>query len=111
MLDLHSSSRFWGLVYKFEYCTYLNRASFISTTPDIMFMLSYGITQSIYSRWDARTISAFNRASGDYRLRRVTVQLDESMGFGQVTPLLLLILPLLAAAEIFYGESFATVLW
>lgn len=32
------------------------------------------------------------------------LEMDSSMGFGQITPLFLLVLPVLGAAEIYYGQ-------
>ncbi|KAK7192741.1 hypothetical protein PSPO01_01449 [Paraphaeosphaeria sporulosa] len=62
------------------------RQSFISKSPPLIFMMSFGLSQIIYNRW----------------LVEETVVMDSSMGFGQITPLFLLILPLLAGAEIYY---------
>jgi hypothetical protein len=60
--------------------------SLLTAAPPLAFMLAYGFTQMIYFRWlDA----GFEDTT--------------SMGFGQITPLFLLVLPILAAAEIYYG--------
>lgn len=100
MQDTELGSLHPRLLYSYLYATSLHQGSFIATTTEIMFMISYGITQSISARWTSR-----GYGSTDH-FRKVTVHHDRSMGFGQVTPLLLLILPLFAAAEIYYGESF-----
>lgn len=62
--------------------------SFISRSPPLIFMISFGLSQVICSRWfiDDEVI------------------IESSMGFGQITPLFLLVLPLLAGAEIYYGK-------
>ncbi|KAK6541621.1 hypothetical protein TWF694_007421 [Orbilia ellipsospora] len=60
--------------------------SFLSQTPPLIFMLAYGLSQIIYSQW----------------FSVVEVRLDTSMGFGQIIPLFLLVLPIFAAAEIYY---------
>jgi hypothetical protein len=91
----------------FMYALALYSHSFISVTPDILFMLSYGITQSVGARWNKRTLYSMMGPGETETLgipHETTVELDSSMGFGQVTPVFLLILPLLAAAEIYYGE-------
>lgn len=64
--------------------------SFLQCIAALMFFLSYGISGVVADRWL------------DY-----SVDLEEgssTMEFGQIVPLVLLILPLLAFAEIFYGE-------
>lgn len=61
--------------------------SFLSLGPMLTFMISFGFTQLYLGRWH----------SG------VPLEIDTSMGFGQITPLFLLVLPVLCAAEIYYG--------
>lgn len=61
--------------------------SFLSTGPLLVFMVSYGFTQLYNSRWHTGA----------------PVSVDQSMNFGQITPLFLLILPVFSAAEIYYG--------
>ena len=63
--------------------------SFLSTIPFMAFSLSYGISRVVDIRW--------NRA---FSLKGAN-QLD----VGQIVPLLLLVIPILAGAEIFYGEQ------
>jgi hypothetical protein len=60
--------------------------SFLSTGPLLVFMASYGFTQLYVNRWTAA----------------IPVTIDQSMNFGQITPLFLLVLPFLAAGEIYY---------
>ena len=61
--------------------------SFLSLGPLIIFMVTYGFSQLYINRWHPD----------------VPVVIDESMTFGQITPIFLLVLPIFAAAEIFYG--------
>lgn len=63
--------------------------SFLHVIPYLVFMLVFSFCQMLVLRWRDMWITL-----GD-----VNVQ----MGFGQITPLLLTVLPLLAAAEIYYG--------
>ncbi|KAH7119139.1 hypothetical protein B0J11DRAFT_86453 [Dendryphion nanum] len=58
--------------------------SFLSLGPLIIFMVTYGFAQLYINRWHPD----------------VPVTVDESMTFGQITPLFLLVLPIFAAAEI-----------
>ena len=72
----------------------LNRASrsysdsFLAHGPLLMFMIAYGFTQLYGSRWHPN----------------IDVYVDSSFSFGQITSLFLLVLPVLAAAEIYYGK-------
>lgn len=64
--------------------------SFFLSIPSIAFSYSYGISQAATYRWeDPPTLS------------------DDSsyMGFGQIMPILLLVLPMFAALEAYYGSS------
>ena len=66
--------------------------SFLQCIAALFFFLSYGISGVVADRW-----------------LNYHVDLSEgsnTMEFGQIVPLVLLILPLLAFAEIFYGKSF-----
>lgn len=63
------------------------RRSCLSQAPSLAFMVTYGLTQLIYYRW-------LEPVFDDTR----------DMGFGQITPLFLLVLPALVATEIYYGE-------
>jgi hypothetical protein len=60
--------------------------SLLTAAPSLAFMLAYAFTQLVYVRW-----------------LDVALEDEQSMGFGQITPLFLLVLPILAAAEIYYG--------
>ena len=62
--------------------------SFLSQLPGIAFSFSYGISQIVLYRWMLAP-----ELSDD----------GSSMDFGQITPLLLLIIPVFASAEIHYG--------
>ena len=63
--------------------------SFLSNIPALLFGLSYGISQVSVVRW-------FNPPD--------MTEAADTMSFGQIVPLFLLILPALAAAEIYYSE-------
>jgi hypothetical protein len=65
--------------------------SYLQLIAALFFFLSHGVSQVVATRW------------GDYQvdLRRDS----NTMEFGQIVPLILLIIPLLAAAEIFYGTQ------
>jgi hypothetical protein len=65
--------------------------SMLPLVPPMTFMLVFGFAQVILFRWEL----------GDFD----AVEVDTSMGFGQIIPLILLALPFLAAAEIYYGKS------
>lgn len=64
--------------------------SFLSRIPGIAFSFSYGTSQVVLYRW---------------LMKPEFVVDDSKMDFGQITPLLLLIIPVLAAAEIYYGRN------
>ena len=55
------------------------------------FMLVFGLAQMILFCWEL----------GDYK----AIEVDTSIVFGQIIPLILLALPFLAAAEIYQGRS------
>lgn len=63
--------------------------SFLSLGPMLTFMISFGFAQLYLNRWHTG----------------IPVEIDTSMSFGQITPLFLLVLPILAAAEAYYGKS------
>jgi len=67
------------------------RGSFLSLAPPLMFMLSFGFANLVFTRW----------------MNHTPVIVDGGMGFGQITPICFLALPILAAAEIYYGMSSA----
>jgi hypothetical protein len=64
------------------------RNSFLSRIGALFFSLSYGVTQVVVSRF-----------AGAPAMK----QSSKSWDFGQIVPLVLLFLPVLAAAEIYYG--------
>jgi hypothetical protein len=67
-------------------CSGLYSRSMISIFPPLIFMLTYGFTQMVLYRWQQSNV------------------LDATdMGFGQITPLILLILPAFSAAESYFG--------
>ena len=63
--------------------------SFLSLGPMLTFMIAFGFTQLYLGRWNSGT----------------PLELDTSMGIGQITPLFLLVLPVLVAAESYYGQN------
>ena len=72
---------------------YLNKemqGSFLSEILTLLFGVSYGISQLITSRMEVPTAGI----SGD----------QNAMSFGQLVPLLLIALPVLAAGEVYFGE-------
>lgn len=73
----------------FTMSNHVYQRSFLSQAPSLAFMLTYGLTQLIHFRW----LTWFG----------TPVQESRSMGFGQITPIFLLILPVVAAMEIFTG--------
>lgn len=64
--------------------------SFLSSISGIAFSFSYGIAQVVSYRWVYGSGLTGNASAID---------------FGQITPLFLLVLPVLAAAEIYYGTT------
>jgi hypothetical protein len=65
----------------------LYRNSLLPAFPSLALVLTYGFVQLIVYRWillDAQDV--------------------KEMGFGQITPLFMLVLPVLTAAEIYHGE-------
>ncbi|XP_014551783.1 hypothetical protein COCVIDRAFT_20029 [Bipolaris victoriae FI3] len=60
--------------------------SFLSLGPPLIFMISYGFAQLVFTRW----------------MHPLPIVVDGGMGFGQITPLCFLIIPFLAAAETYY---------
>ncbi|KAF2249968.1 hypothetical protein BU26DRAFT_293113 [Trematosphaeria pertusa] len=53
-----------------------------------LFLLAYGFAQMAYFRWGTTAL-----------------RIDSSMGFGQITPIFLLVLPILAGGEIYYETA------
>ena len=74
-----------------KYAEYRYWHSMLPLVPPMTFMLVFGLAQMILFRWEL----------GDYK----AIEVDTSMGFGQIIPLILLALPFLAAAEIYQGRS------
>ena len=64
--------------------------SFLSNLPVLLFCLSYGITQVSTTRWFFPPKLA---------------EKANTVSFGQIVPLLLMLIPVLAAAEVYYGEQ------
>lgn len=80
------------LILKWRLAYSMYEHSFLPVVSFLVFMLVYGFVQMIVTRW-ATWWTHF-------------VDVDANMGFGQITPLLLTVLPLLAAAEVYYGMYF-----
>jgi hypothetical protein len=81
------TGRSWGPGLEMMILCY--QGSFLSKLPPMLFDLAFGISQVVSSRWQyaPKLGEASNR-----------------MDFGQIVPLFLLSLPMLVAAEIYYGE-------
>jgi hypothetical protein len=81
------TGRSWGPGLEMMILCY--QGSFLSKLPPMLFDLAFGISQVVSSRW------------------KYAPELGEAsnrMDFGQIVPLFLLSLPMLVAAEIYYGE-------
>ncbi|KAF2027973.1 hypothetical protein EK21DRAFT_70824 [Setomelanomma holmii] len=75
----------WALLSQQAVVENMYRNSLLPVAPLLTFMLTYGFTRMINYRW-----------------MQAEFEDVASMGFGQITPLFLLVLPVLAAAEIYY---------
>lgn len=86
---------------KLAYASHLHRVvyaysdSFLASVSGIAFSFSYGVTRVVVTRWKLSPASLPSEA--------------QTMGFGQIMPVLLLCLPFLAAGESYYGESIVSV--
>jgi hypothetical protein len=74
---------------RFSYLMAEYETSYLSQIPSLWFGLSYGLTQVIIARWDSQAVPD-----------------DQAniMGFGQIVPLVLLVLPMFSASEVYYGK-------
>jgi hypothetical protein len=70
--------------------SYQYNGSFLASMSDTAFSISYGISQVIAYRWLDDDAPTGNGSAID---------------FGQITPLFLLVLPILVAAEVYYGTN------
>jgi len=75
--------------------SYQYNASFLSSMPGVAFSFSYGISQVVAYRW-------LNQG--------VSIGIPSTIDFGQITPIFLLVLPILVAAEIYYGTASSSLL-
>jgi hypothetical protein len=75
--------------------SYQYDASFLSSMSGVAFSFSYGISQVVAYRW-------FNQG--------VSIGIPSTIDFGQITPIFLLVLPILVAAEIYYGTASSSLL-
>jgi hypothetical protein len=87
--SIHSKWRAKWIATSYEYDD-----SFLSSMPDIAFSFSYGVTQVVSFRWIYASLDGLSLSST-----------ASAIDFGQITPLFLLVLPVLAAAEIYYGKD------
>ena len=85
---LSATSRFMK---RFGLCFGAYSRSFLQLIASLFFLLSFGISAVVADRWLDFDVDLEDRSS--------------TMEFGQIVPLVLLIIPLLAYAEVFYGES------
>lgn len=84
--DSRGLRRHWLIAYRASE-TYSQ--SFLSLGPMLTFMIAFSFTQLYLGRWSTGT----------------PLEIDTSMGIGQITPLFLLVLPVLVAAESYYGKT------
>jgi hypothetical protein len=70
--------------------SYQYDTSFLSSMSGVAFSLSYGISQVVAYRWLDQGVS---------------IDIPSTVDFGQITPIFLLVLPILVAAEIYYGTT------
>lgn len=84
--DSRGLRRHWLIAYRASE-TYSQ--SFLFLGPMLTFMIAFGFTQLYLGRWSTGT----------------PLEIDTSMGIGQITPLFLLVLPVLVAAESYYGKT------
>jgi hypothetical protein len=70
--------------------SYQYNTSFLSSMSGVAFSFSYGISQVVAYRW-------LNEG--------VSIGIPSTIDFGQITPIFLLVLPILVAAEIYYGTT------
>lgn len=73
------------------YCFRQLSGSFLGEILTLLFGVSYGITSVLFSRFNVPEVGL----SGD----------QNSMGFGQLVPLLLIVLPILTAGEVYFGKD------
>ncbi|KAF3040502.1 hypothetical protein E8E12_006928 [Didymella heteroderae] len=81
--DSRGLKRHWLIAYR---ASESYSRSFLSLGPMLTFMIAFGSTQLYLGRWHSGT----------------PLEIDTSMGIGQITPLFLLVLPVLVAAESYY---------
>ncbi|USP74767.1 hypothetical protein yc1106_02041 [Curvularia clavata] len=72
--------------YVYLYIMDIYDESFLSLAPPLIFMISYGLAQLVFTRW----------------MYPLPIVVDGGMSFGQITPLCFLVIPFLAAAETYY---------
>lgn len=70
--------------------SYQYNDSFLASMSDTAFSISYGVSQVVAFRWLDQNASIGSGSGID---------------FGQITPIFLLVLPILVAAEIYYGTT------
>lgn len=93
---LESISNKYSLIRRMGLCIGAYSRSFLQCIAALFFFLSYGISGVVADRWLDYSVDLGEGSS--------------TMEFGQIVPLVLLILPLLAFAEIFYGK-FSPITW
>jgi hypothetical protein len=73
-------------LYRWRLAKGLYQNSLLSIVPSLTFMTTYGFVQLVCYRWLPNALAD-----------------TTALGFGQITPIFLLTLPILAATEIYYG--------
>lgn len=91
-LKKHLETR-WHVLFPFLAGSYLYWGSFLSSLTGIIFSFAYGISQVSLYRWNNAPPLALE---------------TEYMGFGQIMAVFLLVLPLISAAEPYYGTPSST---
>jgi hypothetical protein len=87
-MTLHKDDRIGGkrVVCLLRAISFDYQESFLSEIPSLLLSASYGVTQVVVSRMNPPEIS----------------NSENTVDFGQIVPLFLLILPIMAAAEVYY---------
>lgn len=91
VMQVSASNKSWQkFITTFQYAEQRYLHSLLPLAFPMTFMLVYGFVQMLMFRLELGNINA--------------IEIDSSMGFGQIIPLILLALPFLAAAELYSGK-------
>ena len=86
-----SKSRFERWVEGSSYLYQQLSDSFLGEILTLVFGMAYGITEVLYARLKVPDVGLSDG--------------QNAMGFGQLVPLLLMVLPILAAGEVYFGKN------